>query len=909
MHIIPYHPSVDLFLYKTHSHTRSVPDSSIPFPLPSLSFERDSHSQPLASKTFKYLSSKLDKAALVGIPNLGTSCYQASVFQAFIACCPKFFIERLCWRADSRDLPHNEVAEAILKQISALYRLPYKKELIKMAEETLREVIFQSRISTEISDAPETAQHDAAEYAQVLLEVLGVMLSISTKLEGDHKGVHFESKPQPALVPILDVSIQKGFHSLEALINHQYGAKHKEHQPQTPWITPEGIPLIDYEKTHVLEGNPPVLIVQILRYHSLKDELAKPQYQRLTEGEKNTALQTLQTLYPDGYIKNSQAVTIPDFIELSKEGTQIYELAAVVYHINDETAAGHYVSAVKKGGCWHLCDDENVTDLSQDSQLLTHIRERGYLAFFRPSNAAKRTAYLATQTLAPIPEIPQQMASTVTLVPQCTIRADKENTLFTSSSFPNMENMTLEGLIAEDNLDINNDDVDRLLDEDDVEEFMDDVDELLEKTLDDLNWALNEKDETALDLTTIELNKNQFLLGNILITAGEHNRIDIINLIKERVTIPQNEQMQEAIVDAIYTAATKGHIEAVRLLTQEQLVLTDSHLLDISTGALECLKFKQGLACYHFLRERMADWGVPLTMFGEYPVIKTVDQIANLAKMSAEVYSTKPESSLKREASRLLLELQKKIKEGNPDPLDGTIYTYELLGYLLVRAKRAKSKDVIDLITTKYVKIIDIHQHALVHGDCYILKNIFSIIPDNTAINLRPSFLINAAILCQNVEEAADYLHFLAEHNKSMPLDMIKEQLMLKHYQNSYLQEKIQRLIDALATTKTVIRKRKHAENTEKTLKKSVILEDIEFPNTFLIQPKSFDDLSDLLIQLLQADCAKEANDLLAADEFQGVLRKMRKDAVLEAFVIRATAYDGVYERLEGLSAYQAFLR
>jgi ubiquitin carboxyl-terminal hydrolase 5/13 len=42
------------------------------------------------------------------------------------------------------------------------------------------------------------------------------------------------------------------------------------------------------------------------------------------------------------------------------DGPGKYELVAIVSHIGTNTACGHYVAHVKKGGDWYIFNDERV---------------------------------------------------------------------------------------------------------------------------------------------------------------------------------------------------------------------------------------------------------------------------------------------------------------------------------------------------------------------------------------------------------------------------------------------------------------------------------------------------------------------------------------------------------------------
>lgn len=62
------------------------------------------------------------------------------------------------------------------------------------------------------------------------------------------------------------------------------------------------------------------------------------------------------------------------------DGEGKYELVAIISHIGSQTACGHYVAHVKKGGQWYMFNDEKV---AASARLPI---EHGFLYLFRRSD-------------------------------------------------------------------------------------------------------------------------------------------------------------------------------------------------------------------------------------------------------------------------------------------------------------------------------------------------------------------------------------------------------------------------------------------------------------------------------------------------------------------------------------------
>ena len=95
--------------------------------------------------------------------------------------------------------------------------------------------------------------------------------------------------------------------------------------------------------------------------------------------------------------KMSNRITFPlkldltEYVTEGKEdsvGNTKYELFALVVHIGDSIAQGHYTSYVKRGNIWFCCDDDRVSEVSEDEVL----KQNPYMIFYQAAQENNRKA-------------------------------------------------------------------------------------------------------------------------------------------------------------------------------------------------------------------------------------------------------------------------------------------------------------------------------------------------------------------------------------------------------------------------------------------------------------------------------------------------------------------------------------
>lgn len=77
---------------------------------------------------------------------------------------------------------------------------------------------------------------------------------------------------------------------------------------------------------------------------------------------------------------------VPCTTEDTDDGERLYELFAVVVHIGNGPSHGHYVTVVRSGNQWVMCDDENVEPI-EESDLANYFGDNitgaGYVLFYQ----------------------------------------------------------------------------------------------------------------------------------------------------------------------------------------------------------------------------------------------------------------------------------------------------------------------------------------------------------------------------------------------------------------------------------------------------------------------------------------------------------------------------------------------
>lgn len=86
-------------------------------------------------------------------------------------------------------------------------------------------------------------------------------------------------------------------------------------------------------------------------------------------------------------IKIAHPISIPFVLDITKHMLQgqstIFELYAVIMHRGTSATSGHYVAYVKQNNQWYLCNDMQITSVTDIQKFVTKIEANGYILFYR----------------------------------------------------------------------------------------------------------------------------------------------------------------------------------------------------------------------------------------------------------------------------------------------------------------------------------------------------------------------------------------------------------------------------------------------------------------------------------------------------------------------------------------------
>jgi ubiquitin C-terminal hydrolase len=323
----------------------------------------DRYNKNSAALFTQKVEEKNEMHAVIGIGNIGNSCYMNSVLQAMLASKRiSAAIDQDIPLAEDPELtcstrPRIEVRNSLKKFRNLYYETANNKrspDLLKKGAWDLREKIFSSRIC---AMSGLTGQQDAADLMRPLLESIDVCfesrIETSTK-ENPNENPHIQIKPEQLLM--LEVPQQKTAILFEDLLK-EYSQVEKVQDSVNQWR----YKYKTFEKRYSIgQELPNTLVIQLKRF----------QWSRMS-----TKIETP--------INIGDVVDFSPILDLEltqKREPTYFKLCSYINH-HGIPGVGHYTANRKeKDKVWKNCNDSIVSDVS--SQTEKQNRESAYILVF-----------------------------------------------------------------------------------------------------------------------------------------------------------------------------------------------------------------------------------------------------------------------------------------------------------------------------------------------------------------------------------------------------------------------------------------------------------------------------------------------------------------------------------------------
>jgi len=318
----------------------------------------------------------------VGIPNNSNGCYRNSSNQMLYACAPlieskikRTFCEQKNFLRDGGQEKKEFNIENFKRQLAVfiafkeritIYAEAQEKHLNAKDDTPIVTAMINSRLMSDLNERTRYKQQDAAFYLEVIFDILDIKMPVQQKRTVTSiDGKCFEGTTvEPYSLIQIPMDIPKNNGELEGLIDDNY----TEHTVNDNW-KPEGAQdsFKEYQLKEQLAGKPPEFaILQVKR--------------RIFDGQGSIKYSLKPHKLPEG-----------DILDLSKaygqeKGSIKYELTGFVVFepFSASTwgdSSGHYVSYVKKGNQWYLCDDTRIFLVS--GKKLKKAKERAYMLMIK----------------------------------------------------------------------------------------------------------------------------------------------------------------------------------------------------------------------------------------------------------------------------------------------------------------------------------------------------------------------------------------------------------------------------------------------------------------------------------------------------------------------------------------------
>lgn len=288
----------------------------------------------------------------VGIPNIGNSCYIASVMQMILTI-PQY--RNLFMNNPHEELYNNEIFEVIDSGRNLLLAMPNLAATSEQITAFRTALISSGWLGGEIAD--EATQQDAGELMIYILDLLGNNERVNRLHAWQDRGSGVGPATEHANDSIINLSgirFAGNSQSIEDLLEQNLSPTRVESEMLNN----------NTVRDHMwrLEGTlPNVLTFQLNRFSfsTILGRVFKLK-EKVTTG---ATLAIPNTMTPDG-------------------STVQYNIQSFIVHLGQSTSNGHYVSYVRRSDGWYLCDDSRIYKVS-DAEVSEKVKDAYIISYLK----------------------------------------------------------------------------------------------------------------------------------------------------------------------------------------------------------------------------------------------------------------------------------------------------------------------------------------------------------------------------------------------------------------------------------------------------------------------------------------------------------------------------------------------